>query len=368
MLAIDIRPCTEADLPAVVDLLLAGTPAADRRPDLLERHARESYFDHPWFDAELPSLVSVGTDGRLSGFVGVTARRMSHRGEPVRVAVPGNFVVRPGPDGRVDAFAAIGLLRRFLTGPQDLSVTDTANDMSRRLWEAAGGAVAAGYSLDWFRPIRPVRALLQVVEAERKAALPQSRLLHLAGRGADLLGAPALARMGRSRRVDHTLEPFDPDFLIDLLERHRAYDLVGLYDRAGLDWLMRRIDEKAEGRVLACHGVTDGKQRMGAFAYLLRRDGFAEVLFSYAREGRFDFVLAAMVEDAAQRGASVLTGSVKPPRLPAYKLQRCFFFANQWTIVHSRRSELSDAFHRGRVLLTALDGEKWTRFGDLFSL
>ena len=100
----------------------------------------------------------------------------------------------------------------------------------------------------------------------------------------------------------------------------------------------------------------------------LRADGYAEVLFSYAREGRYDFLLSAMASDAAARGAAVLTGTVKPPRLPSYKGQRCFFFANQWTVVHSRRPELTDAFHRGRALLTALDGEKWTRFGDLFTL
>src|SRR3546814_97259 len=187
--------------------------------------------------------------------------------------------------------------------------------MSRRMWEAAGGAVVAGCSFDWFRPIRPVRALLQIVEAERKTALPMSRALHLAGRGADMLGAPLLARMGAGKRVDFTLAPFDADFLLKLLGRHRAYDLVGVYDADSLAWLMRRIEAKARGRTLACHTVTDGKQPLGVFAYVLRADGYAEVLFSYAREGRYDFVLSAMVTDAAARGAAVLTGDRKSTRL-----------------------------------------------------
>ncbi len=368
MPAIDIRPCTEADLPAVVDLLLANMPAERRRPGPLMDHAREVYFRHPWVHPEVAPLVCFGADGRLNGFIGATARHMLFKGEPILVAVPGNFVVRPGPDGRVDAFSAIGLVRRFLTGPQDLSLTDTSNDMSRRMWEAAGGAVVAGLSVDWFRPIRPVQALLQVVEAERKTPLPMSRGLHAVGRVADLAGAPVLARMGAGKRVDFTLTPFDPEFLLQLLGRHRAYDIVGAYDRNGLDWLMRQIEAKAAGRTLSCHTVTDGKQPLGAFAYLLRPDGYAEMLFSYAREGRYDFLLSAMVEDAASKGAAVLTGTVKPPRLPSYKAQRCFFFANQWTVVHSRRPELSEAFHRGRALVTAMDGEKWTRFGDLFTL
>src|SRR3546814_4501439 len=89
--------------------------------------------------------------------------------------------------------------------------------MSRRIWEAAGGAVVAGCSFDWFRPIRPVRALLQIVEAERKTALPMSRALHLAGRGADMLGAPLLARMGPGSRFDFTLARSEADFWLNCL-------------------------------------------------------------------------------------------------------------------------------------------------------
>src|SRR3546814_20186997 len=100
---------------------------------------------------------------------------------------------------------------------------------------------------------------------------------------------------------------------------------------------MRRIEAKARGRTLACHTVTDGKQPLGVFAYVLRADGYAEVLFSYAREGRYDFVLSAMVTDAAARGAAVLTGTVTPPRLPSYKAPRCFFFAHQWGRTEERR-------------------------------
>src|SRR3546814_13048438 len=99
--------------------------------------------------------------------------------------------------------------------------------MSRRMWEAAGGAVVAGCSFDWFRPIRPVRALLQIVEAERKTALPLSRALHLAGRGADMLGAPLLARMGAGKQVGFKLAPFDADFPLRLTGRPRSCDLVG---------------------------------------------------------------------------------------------------------------------------------------------
>jgi hypothetical protein len=54
--------------------------------------------------------------------------------------------------------------------------------------------------------------------------------------------------------------------------------------------------------------------------------------------------------------------------MPAYKDQRCFLMCNRWTLAHSRRPEILDAFHKGRARLSALDGERWTRFGDLFGI
>src|SRR3546814_16005432 len=119
-------------------------------------------------------------------------------------------------------------------------------------------------------------------------------------------------------------------FLLQLLGRHRAYDLVGVYDADSLAWLMRRIEAKARGRTLACHTVTDGKQPLGVFAYVLRADGYAEVLFSYAREGRFDFVLSAMVTDAAARGDAVLPGTVKQPRVQCYQEGSAAWRGREW--------------------------------------
>jgi len=74
------------------------------------------------------------------------------------------------------------------------------------------------------------------------------------------------------------------------------------------------------------------------------------------------------VVDGAGHGASVLTGAVQPRQLAGYKGQRCFMMCNRWTLVYSKRSELLDVFHRGRTRLSPLDGERWTRFGDLFAI
>ena len=288
----------------------------------------------------------------------------------IDAAVPGNFVVRPGTDGKVNSFAAMSLLKRFFSGPQGLSITDTANEISRRMWESMGAIHPDIYSLDWFRPIKPATAILQMLESARGRPVPFSRPIRAAARAADLAGTPLLGRMARNKHMPFTLEPLDPARLLELLQaRDRHNDLRGHYDADSLGWMLEQTRAKAERRALRQAIVLDERgARAGAYIYLLRPNGFAEVLLCVARDGRFDLLLQAVMTDAASLGASVVTGSVNPRQLPAFKNQRAFMMCNQYTLIHSRRPEVLDAFHRGRARLTPLDGERWTRFADLFGI
>src|SRR5437016_2379146 len=109
------------------------------------------FFQNPWVDADLPSLVYEDETGRVGGFVGVVPRRMLFRGEPIRVAVTTQLMVAPRYGGQVGR----RLMSRLLAGPQELSITDDANDAARRLWESLGGECSPIYGLRWTRPLRP---------------------------------------------------------------------------------------------------------------------------------------------------------------------------------------------------------------------
>ena len=69
------------------------------------------------------------------GFLGVISRRMSVRNKPIRIAFGGNFVVRP--DSR-NSLAGMHLLATYMAGGQDISQTDSANDLSRALLKRLG--------------------------------------------------------------------------------------------------------------------------------------------------------------------------------------------------------------------------------------
>ena len=126
-----IRPFERADLPAVASLyeLVARSGSRMAAPGL-ERYFEDTFFDHPWADPEIPSLVFVDDDGGVGGFIGSSVRRLEFRGAPIRLGVAGQLVTEPKARNRA---AGMFLMKEYLAGAQDLTVTDTASDVVERL-------------------------------------------------------------------------------------------------------------------------------------------------------------------------------------------------------------------------------------------
>src|SRR5260370_27563518 len=76
---------------------------------------------------------------------------MTFQDKPIRVAIGTQLMVSPESRG----LAGRRLVRAFLTGPQDLSVSDLGNDATRRLWESLGGSVSMAHSGIWEKALRP---------------------------------------------------------------------------------------------------------------------------------------------------------------------------------------------------------------------
>jgi hypothetical protein len=127
------RPLIESDLPQVADLY--WNFMRDRKgpaPPAVRSVFQTLYFTNPWRDSSISSLVYEDRSGKIVGFLGVIARKMSLCGQPIRVAFGGNFVV--SPEAR-KSLAGMRLLGTYMAGEQDLSATDSANDISRTLLE-----------------------------------------------------------------------------------------------------------------------------------------------------------------------------------------------------------------------------------------
>ncbi len=354
-----VVPCTREHIPGVVALLTGGGAPDDADPGALARYLEEVYLDHPWSDPELPSLVCVD-GGRIDGFLGVVARPMLHGGQPVRAAASSNFRVRGGPAAPRNPLIAMRLLKRFFAGPQDLSVANGANPLSKKIWEGCGGIALPLYSLDWFGLIRPARGLLELAATSRTRPWPPG--LRSLADAADVVVGNRLAQRSDARATVPAVTELEPQAAVDWLARAPDFDLVPRYDAASFAWLLDMCRRKAIGGRLRAMAVHEPQRPvLGWFVHYEKRARVGEVVQLVAADGRLEAVLRAALADAAAQGLALLRGDVDARDLQAYRDALCLLNTGRWMLVHSRRQAIVDSFRRGSALFSGLDGERWIR-------
>jgi hypothetical protein len=351
-----IRPLAAGDIPAVAALFSRVYPGARWASQAeCETYFQQMFFANPWADPRLPSWVA--TEGpRAVGFIGVVPRPMRLRGQAVQAAVVTQLMVEQ--DGR-HGVAAAQLLRKALAGPQALTVSDGANDTSRRMWEALGGQTSTLYSLQWRRLLRPAQSTLQ------RASSPH-------GRAAAFFATPmaVLADVCNAyyrslpRTSDLIEEPLDAGTLLQSLgQAARRVALSPDYDLASLDWLLAEARAKRRhGELQACRLRLPGGAIAGWFLYYLN-GGTSKVLQLHAREDAERPVIDHLFSHAWRGGASAIEGRMEPRLAHALGRRRCLFHTSSvYTLVHSRDGALLGAFAHGDAFFSRLEGEWWMRF------
>jgi hypothetical protein len=352
-----LRPFVPGDLPAVAALHARVYPQAS----WCSQAARASYFrevllHNPWQDPQMPSWIAEES-GRVIGFFGVLPRRMLFRERPIRVAVGCQFMVDPG---KRRSLAALELIRRYFSGPQDLSVADGANEMSRRLWEAAGGITSPLHGLHWLRPLRPARALLQRASSRRAFRA-------LAALGVPLTWlADACVRRLSTRAPEDGLQETELDAraLLGAMNAERgAFALRPDYELGALEWLLAQVEaKKRHGELQSCL-VRDAQGRpAGWFLYYLNRS-ISPVVQLGARRGLLRPVLSRLYRHALERGAVALEGRMEPRLTSVLDGTSCRLLSRGiHVLVHARDPQLLLAFLRGEAFFSRLEGEWWMRF------
>ena len=360
-----IRIFVEDDVPAVAALFARIYPNLRWSSQAAcESYFREMLFDNPWRDPQVPSWVAE-EDGRIFGFYGVIPRRMVLRGRPLRVALGCQFFV--DPDKRHNSLTALQLVKACISGPQDLTLTDTAGVRSGRMWTAIGGAALLVYSLHWIRPLRPARYLLSLLD--ERATLPLA--LTFAARPLAAL-ADALATRLRPNRflreqtelVENALDPATmmahlPDVMDDIA-------LQPAYDARSLAWLLEQTARKTRYGRLRARAVRDGERRLiGWYLYHVQAGGVSEVVQIAASHGCFDRVLQRLLADAWRHGAVALRGRLDPRYARELTDRHCWLRRDgNWTLAHSRHADIMAALQQGNAFLSRLEGEWWLRFDD----
>ncbi len=366
-----IRPFQEDDLPSVLGLharafrdLESEIPhhAPDWTEEAKAAHFRDVFLENPWRDDRLPSLVYCGQDGRIEGFLGVLPRPMSYRGKTVRAAVSTQFMVDPECKNRL---AAVQLLKAFLSGPQDLSVADGAVNATQKLWEAVGGSAALLCSLDWTRPLRPMRYATSLVE--------EHKWLHALGRVCRPLSAIADAVAVRMRPnrfpqlSNGRLAPSDDlsadTWVESVCEQRNAAPFRPVLQQGSGQWLLDMVGRKQRHGKLRARVIRNADGAVGGwYLYYLLAGGISQVL----QVGRAAMSMAEVLEhlfvDAWRNGAAAVQGRVEPRYLEDLWRKHCLIHRGSWVLVHSGDAALLSAIHRGDACPTRLDGEWWMRF------
>lgn len=356
-----IRPFTEEDIPQVARLHRVAFKLGDSvAPDSYREYFTRVFLDNPAGEGPLRSLVYEEDGGRVLGFLGLVPRRIGMNGHRFQALVSSQFIVDPAsPAGLV----ALRLVKAYLEGPQDLSIADEANDVSRKIWEGLGGTTALLLSIYWTRPLRPAGLAMSYLRQHRSlaplaaAASPLAKVADgLATRMPGSYFCPSEPSACADDLYGQTVVAHSPEFrgTASLRVEYDARTFQGLLDRAA--------STKAHGRLLKTV-LRKGQTILGWYVCHLDRGGVAEVLQLTAMPSSIDDVLDHLFHQAWRQGAVAVTGRLEPRFMQALSDKYCVFHRRgPWVLINTRKPQLLEALHAGDACFSRLDGEWSLRF------
>jgi hypothetical protein len=281
---------------------------------------------------------------------------MTMNGRRFKAAISSQFVVAPNTHG---GLVALRLAKAFLDGPQDLSLSDEANDTSRKIWEGLGGATALLHSLYWTRPLRPARLALSIVRR-------RPRLAPLAIAAAPLAFVVDALTTRLARRHVYALSP-DVTAADELTTRTvlaclprwtRAESLRVDYDEPTLGWLLDLARRRKRSGSLRATVIRKSNRVIGWYLYHLDRDRIANVLHLMAEPARIREVLEQLFQQAEAQGAIAVTGRVEPRDLQALTDRYCVLHRHgPWVLLNTKHPDLLRSFQTGEASFSRFDGE-----------
>jgi hypothetical protein len=355
-----IRPWTVADIPNILPLLATEQDRPEERnplaAEVVEQLFPRLFFETPHADPELTGLVSVGAHGQLTGMIGRVARQMEFRGEPVRAAVSCELFVDPAHRTEM---LGVKLLKRVMAGPQDLLISDIANDTSRKIWTGLGGQVASWYGLSWTKVLKPAQFGLAMIRRQSLGTL--AGLLRFPAAVVDRLVSPRVNFLTSLRPPPKAESvPLTREHFLELFPRFSETDeLRPVYDRETIDWIWPRLDffytaGPSEQRLV----TSPSGEPLGWYIYQTTTDRVVRVSQLVALPKTIELVFNHLLHHAASHGAVAVCGRVIPRFLQTFSDHGCLIRPRSaHTLIHARRPELLESFATGRAFLSLFESE-----------
>jgi hypothetical protein len=331
-----------------------------KSPSQVQSFFQELYFtENPCIDSTFPSFVYQGKNRDIVGFLGGVVRKMSACGQSIRVALGGNFVVHPGGRGELPAMRLLGAL---MEGNQDLSLTDSANNISRLLLERVGWSTIVPFSIHWVRVLRP--AQYAVFNLSRVTAPSTSAALTFAATPfCEVLDrVTANVRFNPFRLAEPLMhgEELTVETLLHCIGEFRnGYSIWAQYDIHGLEWLlsfMQRMPGRGDLRKVVVRN--DDRKILGWYVYYAKSGAVGEVVQIGGAPRYTRHILDHLFRDAWNHGVIALHGVANTQLLPDFSAKNCLFTCRGgWALAHSKHPELLELLNRGDAFLSRLDTE-----------
>jgi hypothetical protein len=337
----------------------------DPAPESLISYFNDIYLHNPWRDDKINSLV-YERDGIISGFLGAIPFPMSVNGKAVRAAISGNYMIDPE---HPNPLAGVKILKTLLSGPQDVTYSDTATATARRIWNGLGSSTIEMFSMQWLKVLRPLQFAL-VMGARNTFLFPFVSLIRPLTRVVD----SSLSAISRSpfhiKETTLDAEDLSLDAFLNAIEQFSAHEILKpAYTKETLSWLLKKAEEKREfGRLKKIVLVNKLGNIQGWYLYYPNAGKLGHVLQLGANRHTVDAVLSHLFADACDEGSTALAGRIEPKFIQEFSSHQCLFMhRNSSLVVHSKNTEIVNALYCGEAFFTRLEGEWWTRLqGDTF--
>lgn len=317
---------------------------------------RDVFFDGPFADVGLPSLIASDRNGIVVGFMGRLRRSFRLADRELVAAVATELMV--DAEWR-SSLIAPRLVRSFLQGPQDFTVSDRVNETARRCFVSCGGEVSLWHSSYWSVPLKPLRSALYRIGG--------SRIPRVAGwvvAPLDSLARRVFPDLAKLREPHGTVEPLLAERIAAEGALLRIRGIESKVDDAfELTWVLRRLEERAtatSARVVSRLVLTANREVAGWFIALMQGRERCDVVALRARTDTVALVFDHVVHAAFSAGVGSVNGRWDSGLTPLIVERRIeSTLAQPWVVFHTRSDAIRSAFVRGQVSLSRLDAEWW---------
>lgn len=354
-----LRPMEHKDIPSTAALFSRVFGRGQAPEDFIENELASLYLGRSTSERKGGSVVAARDDGTVEGFIGVFSMPYIIEGARYDAAFCGSLMVDPESS---DPMLGAKLLRGFLNGPQDISLSDTANPVSLEMWLRLKGIVLPAYSLKWLRIFRP-SAYLVTATASRFAPVLRRLPLTLAAKPLDALATRIRPLAPPPIPNAYSTEDIDTeDFAKILSEFTLRFNACPDWNDIDLGSMVLVAEKKPAFGEMTRRVVVRGQKPVGAFIYHAYPSGIGYVLQVVAAPGLLGPVIDTMFSSAYAAGLSGLNGRSQQDLLEVLLTRRCLFLNRGSTVAHSKNPALLEPFVRGDAFVNGFAGEGWTAF------